>query len=64
MTTEPEATQLAEPATFRRKELQHFPSPTPGFEIVQTLAEIPEGVASGRHCHPGVPKSGTSWEVT
>ena len=64
MTTEPEATQSVEPATFRRTELQRFPSPTPGFEIVQTLAEIPEGVASGRHCHLGVPKLGTLWEAT
>jgi quercetin dioxygenase-like cupin family protein len=58
MTTEPEATQPAAPATFKRTELQRFPSPTPGFEIVQTLAEIPEGVASGRHCHPGGPEIG------
>jgi quercetin dioxygenase-like cupin family protein len=36
-----------------RTELQRSPSPLPGWEIVQTLAEIPEGVASGRHSHPG-----------
>ena len=64
MTTEPEATQPAALATFKRTELLRSPSPTPGFEIVQTLAEIPEGVASGRHCHPGAPRSGTSCEVT
>jgi quercetin dioxygenase-like cupin family protein len=38
---------------FTRTELQRAPSPVPGWEIVQTLAEIPEGVASGRHSHPG-----------
>jgi quercetin dioxygenase-like cupin family protein len=53
MTTEPESTQPAEPATLKRTELQRFPSPIPGWEIVQTLVEIPEGVASGRHSHPG-----------
>jgi hypothetical protein len=64
MTTEPESTQPAVSAAFKRTELQRFPSPIPGFEIIQTLAEIPEGVASGRHIHPGVPKSGTSCEAT
>src|ERR671916_1999006 len=53
MTTEPESTQSAAPATFKRTELQRLPSPNPGWEIVQSLAEIPEGVASGRHSHPG-----------
>jgi quercetin dioxygenase-like cupin family protein len=53
MTTEPEFTQAAAPATFKRTELQRFPSPIPGWEIVQSLAEIPEGIASGRHSHPG-----------
>jgi len=53
MTTEPESTQSAAPATFKRTELQRFPSPILGWEIVQSLAEIPEGVASGRHSHPG-----------
>ena len=38
---------------FRRTELQRAPSPVAGWEIVQTLAEIPEGIASGRHSHPG-----------
>ena len=56
MTTEPESTRSAAPATFKRTELQRFPSPIPGWEIVQTLAEIPEGVASGRHSHPGGPE--------
>ena len=53
MTAEPESTQPAAPAAFKRTELQSFPSPIPGWEIAQTLAEIPEGVASGRHNHPG-----------
>ena len=53
MTTEPESTQSTGPATFKRTELQRFPSPILGWEIVQSLAEIPEGVASGRHSHPG-----------
>jgi len=53
MTTQSETTQSAAPATFKRTELQHFPSPVPGWEIVQSLAEIPEGVASGWHNHPG-----------
>ena len=58
MTTDPESTRSAAPATFRRTELQRSPSPIPGWEIVQTLAEIPEGVASGRHSHPGGPEVG------
>jgi len=41
------------PASFTRTELQRSPSPLPGWEIVQSLAEIPEGTASGRHSHPG-----------
>jgi quercetin dioxygenase-like cupin family protein len=53
MRTEPESTQSAAPATFKRTELQRLPSPVLGWEIVQSLAEIPEGVASGRHSHPG-----------
>ncbi|GAA2805688.1 cupin domain-containing protein [Crossiella cryophila] len=36
-----------------RAELQRFPSPAKGWEIVQTLVEIPEGKESGRHSHPG-----------
>ncbi len=58
MTTEPETTQSAAPAAFKRTELQRFPSPIPGWEIVQSLAEIPEGFASGRHSHPGGPEVG------
>ena len=58
MTTEPESDRAAAPAAFKRTELQRFPSPVPGWEIVQTLVEIPEGVASGRHSHPGGPEVG------
>jgi quercetin dioxygenase-like cupin family protein len=53
MTAEPESTQPAAPAAFKRTELQSFPSPIPGWEIAQTLVEIPDGIASGRHNHPG-----------
>jgi quercetin dioxygenase-like cupin family protein len=58
MTTEPESTRSEEPAEFKRTELQRLPSPIPGWEVVQSLAEIPEGVASGRHLHPGGPEVG------
>ena len=53
MTTDQESTQSAAPATLERTELQRFPSPIPGWAIDQTLVQIPEGVASGRHSHPG-----------
>jgi quercetin dioxygenase-like cupin family protein len=53
MTIEPESNRSAAPAAFKRTELQRFPSQIPGWEIVQSLAEIPESVASGRHSHPG-----------
>ena len=38
---------------LKRTELQHKPSSIPGREIVQVLTEIPSGVASGWHMHPG-----------
>src|SRR4051812_46853456 len=38
---------------LKRTELQHRPSSIPGREIVQTLTEIPAGVESGWHQHPG-----------
>jgi quercetin dioxygenase-like cupin family protein len=53
MTTEPATAPSTTPASFKRTELQRLPSPLPGWEIVQSLAEIPEGMASGRHSHPG-----------
>ena len=40
-------------ATLKRTELQRSPSSIPGREIVQVLTEIPAGVASGWHTHPG-----------
>src|SRR3954465_11863910 len=36
-----------------RTELQHVTSSIPGRDIVQVLTEIPAGVASGWHMHPG-----------
>jgi quercetin dioxygenase-like cupin family protein len=38
---------------LKRTELQDKPSSIPGREIVQVLTEIPEGVESGWHVHPG-----------
>jgi quercetin dioxygenase-like cupin family protein len=38
---------------LKRTELQHKPSSIPGREIVQVLTEIPCGVESGWHIHPG-----------
>jgi quercetin dioxygenase-like cupin family protein len=40
-------------AKLRRTELQRAPSSLPGRTIVQVLTEIPNGVASGWHMHPG-----------
>jgi quercetin dioxygenase-like cupin family protein len=39
--------------TLKRTELQHQPSSIPGREIIQVLTEIPPGVQSGWHMHPG-----------
>jgi quercetin dioxygenase-like cupin family protein len=38
---------------LKRTELQHKTSSIPGREIVQVLTEIPSGVESGWHQHPG-----------
>jgi quercetin dioxygenase-like cupin family protein len=38
---------------LKRTQLQHSASSVPGRDIVQVLTEIPEGVASGWHVHPG-----------
>ncbi len=38
---------------LKRTELQHRASSIPGREIVQVLTEIPAGVESGWHTHPG-----------
>ena len=40
-------------AKLKRTELQHEASSIPGREIVQVLTEIPAGVESGWHQHPG-----------
>src|SRR3954467_13275950 len=40
-------------ATLRRTEVQRSSSSIPGREIVQVLTEIPVGVESGWHTHPG-----------
>ena len=38
---------------LKRTEVQHVGSSIPGREIVQVLTEIPVGVSSGWHHHPG-----------
>ncbi|WP_158866867.1 cupin domain-containing protein [Leifsonia sp. AG29] len=38
---------------LKRTELQHEHSSVPGRDIVQVLTEIPAGVESGWHTHPG-----------
>jgi quercetin dioxygenase-like cupin family protein len=38
---------------LKRIEIQHVPSSIPGREIVQVLTEIPVGIQSGWHLHPG-----------
>jgi quercetin dioxygenase-like cupin family protein len=54
-----DATSKAEPAVdelatkLKRTEIQHRDSSIPGREIVQVLTEIPCGVESGWHIHPG-----------
>jgi quercetin dioxygenase-like cupin family protein len=40
-------------ATLKRTEVQRSASSIPGREIVQVRTEIPVGVASGWHTHPG-----------
>jgi quercetin dioxygenase-like cupin family protein len=40
-------------ATLKRTEIQHRSSSIPGRDIVQVRTEIPAGVASGWHTHPG-----------
>ncbi|HEY4703490.1 MAG TPA: cupin domain-containing protein [Streptosporangiaceae bacterium] len=50
-TSQPPGDALA--GKLKRTELQHRPSSIPGREIVQVLTEIPCGVESGWHIHPG-----------
>jgi quercetin dioxygenase-like cupin family protein len=38
---------------LKRTEIQHATSSIPGRDIVQVLTEIPAGVESGWHTHPG-----------
>lgn len=40
-------------ATLKRTEIQRGASSIPGREIVQVRTEIPVGVSSGWHTHPG-----------
>ena len=47
------ADQPSAPATIKRTELQRAPASVPGRLIVQTTFEIPLGLESGRHSHPG-----------
>jgi quercetin dioxygenase-like cupin family protein len=47
----PPADALA--AILKRTEIQHRASSIPGRDIVQVRTEIPAGVASGWHLHPG-----------
>jgi quercetin dioxygenase-like cupin family protein len=54
----PEAVRQSEPAdalaaTLKRTEIQRGPLSLPGREMVQIRTEIPVGVASGWHTHPG-----------
>lgn len=49
----PDAPRDALAGRLRRTELQHKPSSIPGRDIVQVLTEIPAGVESGWHTHPG-----------
>jgi quercetin dioxygenase-like cupin family protein len=51
MATEQPVDELA--AKLKRTEIQHQTSSIPGREIVQVLTEIPAGVESGWHMHPG-----------
>ena len=43
----------AAPAPFKRTVLQQADLSAPGREVVQALAEVQPGGASGRHTHPG-----------
>jgi quercetin dioxygenase-like cupin family protein len=51
--TSPQPPRDALVSTLKRTEIQHSPSSIPGREIVQVLTEIPSGVESGWHTHPG-----------
>ena len=53
MSTPDPAPQDALASKLKRTELQRKESSIPGREIVQVLTEIPVGVESGWHTHPG-----------
>ena len=58
MSTSPTAGPATHPqddlaSALKRTEVQREMSSIPGREIVQVLTEIPPGVASGWHIHPG-----------
>jgi len=50
---QPAATARCLASKLKRTEIQHSPSSIPGRDIVQVLTEIPVGVESGWHTHPG-----------
>jgi len=43
----------AQPAGFKRIPIQRADLSVPGREVVQAVAELPVGMAVGRHTHPG-----------
>lgn len=51
--TSPQPPSDALASTLKRTEIQRGPSSIPGREIVQVRTEIPVGVESGWHTHPG-----------
>ena len=51
--TSPQPPRDALASTLKRTEIQHSLSSIPGREIVQVLTEIPAGMESGWHTHPG-----------
>jgi quercetin dioxygenase-like cupin family protein len=51
--TSPQPPHDALASTLKRTEIQHSPSSIPGREIVQVFTQIPVGVESGWHTHPG-----------
>ena len=53
MSSDPAALPDELATRLKRTELQRAASSIPGREIVQVLTEIPVGVASGWHIHPG-----------
>ena len=53
MTTPSSGEQDELTTRLKRTELQRSSSSIPGRDIVQVLTEIPVGVASGWHVHPG-----------